>query len=82
MQVGELSEIFQWRKDEGCQPGLPGWKAEDRVHLGEEMSDVLVNEIIKKYLRACFCIMKLVFGMFWKVHVNVCMCCVCISVYI
>jgi dCTP diphosphatase len=41
-EVGELSEIFQWRGDAGCAPGLPGWKSADREHLGEEMSDVLL----------------------------------------
>jgi hypothetical protein len=24
-EVGELSEIFQWRGDDGCGPGLPQW---------------------------------------------------------
>ena len=41
-EVGELSELFQWRGDDGCKPGLPSWKAEDKVHLGEELSDVLL----------------------------------------
>ena len=40
--MGELSEIFQWRGDEGCAPGLPLWSEEDKVHLGEEMADVLL----------------------------------------
>ena len=39
-EVGELSEIFQWRGE--CAPGLPGWKEKDRVHLGEELSDVFL----------------------------------------
>ncbi|XP_030536644.2 dCTP pyrophosphatase 1-like [Rhodamnia argentea] len=39
-EVGELSEIFQWRGE--VARGLPGWKAEDRQHLGEELSDVLL----------------------------------------
>lgn len=41
-EVGELSELFQWRGDEGCAPGLPLWSEEDKVHLGEEMADVLL----------------------------------------
>lgn len=41
-EVGELSELFQWRKDEGAAPGLPGWTAAEREHLGEELSDVLM----------------------------------------
>ena len=39
-EVGELSEIFQWRGE--CQPNLPSWREKDRVHLGEELSDVLI----------------------------------------
>jgi dCTP diphosphatase len=39
-EVGELSEIFQWRGE--CPRLLPGWKAQDKVHLGEELSDVLI----------------------------------------
>lgn len=41
-EVGELSEIFQWRGDEGSRPGLAGWSESDKVHLGEELSDVLL----------------------------------------
>ncbi|KAB1224142.1 dCTP pyrophosphatase 1 [Morella rubra] len=39
-EVGELSEIFQWRGE--VPKGLPDWKEEDKVHLGEELSDVLL----------------------------------------
>jgi dCTP diphosphatase len=39
-EVGEVSECFQWRGE--CLPGLPGWSARDREHLGEELSDVLL----------------------------------------
>lgn len=39
-EVGELSEIFQWRGE--VKPGLPDWKEKDKIHLGEELSDVLV----------------------------------------
>ena len=41
-EVGELCEIFQWRGDDGCAPGLPGWTDADKTHLGEEMADVLL----------------------------------------
>ncbi|KAL1544563.1 dCTP diphosphatase [Salvia divinorum] len=39
-EVGELSEIFQWKGE--VPKGLPGWKEEERTHLGEELSDVLL----------------------------------------
>ncbi|XP_010557754.1 PREDICTED: dCTP pyrophosphatase 1-like [Tarenaya hassleriana] len=39
-EVGELSEIFQWKGE--VPRGLPGWKEEEKVHLGEELSDVLL----------------------------------------
>ncbi|KAK7293204.1 hypothetical protein RJT34_16067 [Clitoria ternatea] len=39
-EVGELSEIFQWKGE--VQRGLPDWKEEEKVHLGEELSDVLL----------------------------------------
>ena len=39
-EVGELSEIFQWRGE--VPRGLPDWKDEERQHLGEELSDVLL----------------------------------------
>ncbi|KAJ3031491.1 UNVERIFIED_CONTAM: dCTP pyrophosphatase 1 [Siphonaria sp. JEL0065] len=39
-EVGELSEIFQWRGE--CQPGLSEFTPEDKIHVGEEMSDVLL----------------------------------------
>lgn len=45
-EVGELSELFQWRGDEGSRPGLPEWSEEDKVHLGEEMADVF-NYLIR-----------------------------------
>jgi len=31
-EVGELSEIFQWKGE--VPPGLPGWSDEDREHVG------------------------------------------------
>ncbi|KAE8675170.1 F-box protein SKIP23-like [Hibiscus syriacus] len=39
-EVGELSEIFQWKGE--VPKGLPGWKEDEKVHLGEELSDVLL----------------------------------------
>lgn len=38
--MGELSEIFQWKGE--VPRGLPDWKEEEKVHLGEELSDVLL----------------------------------------
>ncbi|KAJ6355581.1 hypothetical protein OIU77_006047 [Salix suchowensis] len=37
---GELSEIFQWRGE--VARGLPDWRDEEKEHLGEELSDVLL----------------------------------------
>lgn len=39
-EVGELSEIFQWKGE--VPKGLPDWREEEKVHLGEELSDVLL----------------------------------------
>jgi len=39
-EVGELSEIFQWKGE--VPKGLPGWNAAEKEHLGEELSDVLL----------------------------------------
>ncbi|KAK9138530.1 hypothetical protein Sjap_009124 [Stephania japonica] len=39
-EVGELSEIFQWRGE--VPRGLPDWNEHDKQHLGEELSDVLL----------------------------------------
>nr|GMD63138.1 dCTP pyrophosphatase 1-like [Ipomoea batatas] len=39
-EVGELSEIFQWKGE--VPRGLPGWEEEEKLHLGEELSDVLL----------------------------------------
>lgn len=41
-EVGELSEIFQWRSDDECKKGLPKFNDADRIHLGEEMADILI----------------------------------------
>lgn len=39
-EVGEVSECFQWTGE--VKEGLPDWTPEEKVHLGEELSDVLV----------------------------------------
>ncbi|KAM1142733.1 hypothetical protein FF1_031751 [Malus domestica] len=39
-EVGELSEIFQWKAE--VPRGLPYWKEEEKQHLGEVLSDVLL----------------------------------------
>ncbi|CAA2992120.1 dCTP pyrophosphatase 1-like [Olea europaea subsp. europaea] len=39
-EVGELSEIFQWKGE--VPIGLPDWEEQEKLHLGEELSDVLL----------------------------------------
>ncbi|PKI72154.1 hypothetical protein CRG98_007473 [Punica granatum] len=39
-EVGELSEIFQWKGE--VARGLPNWTPRDKEHLAEELSDVLL----------------------------------------
>lgn len=39
-EVGELSEIFQWKGE--VARGLPNWSPGDKEHLEEELSDVLL----------------------------------------
>ncbi|KAK4432978.1 dCTP pyrophosphatase 1 [Sesamum alatum] len=39
-EVGELSEIFQWKGE--VEKGLPNWSRDDKEHLEEELSDVLL----------------------------------------
>ncbi|CAA7398895.1 unnamed protein product [Spirodela intermedia] len=39
-EVGELSEIFQWRGE--VARGLSNWDESEKEHLGEELSDVLL----------------------------------------
>merc|ERR1712130_521767 len=39
-EVGELSEIFQWKGE--CKRGLPSFSKTERIHLGEEMADILL----------------------------------------
>lgn len=38
--MGELSEIFQWKGE--VPRGLSGWDEQTKLHLGEELSDVLL----------------------------------------
>ncbi|KAL9243269.1 hypothetical protein vseg_017176 [Gypsophila vaccaria] len=39
-EVGELSEIFQWKGE--VERGLPNWSEDDKEHLQDELSDVLL----------------------------------------
>ncbi|XP_027338019.1 dCTP pyrophosphatase 1-like [Abrus precatorius] len=39
-EVGELSEIFQWKGE--VAKGLPNWSCDDKERLEEELSDVLL----------------------------------------
>jgi dCTP diphosphatase len=39
-EVGELSEVFQWKGE--VQRGLPEFTPEERTHVAEELSDVLL----------------------------------------
>lgn len=39
-EVGELSEIFQWKGEVGV--GLPEFSEAERTHVGEEMADCLL----------------------------------------
>ncbi|KAK8515888.1 hypothetical protein V6N13_096783 [Hibiscus sabdariffa] len=39
-EVGELSEIFQWKGEVG--KGLPNWSADEKEQLEDEVSDVLL----------------------------------------
>ncbi|KAK6920930.1 dCTP pyrophosphatase 1, partial [Dillenia turbinata] len=39
-EVGELSEIFQWKGE--VARGLPNWSSDDKEHLEDELSDVLL----------------------------------------
>lgn len=47
---GELSEIFQWKGE--IPKALPGWKEEEKEHLGEEISDVLLY--LMRFLTICY----------------------------
>lgn len=39
-EIGELSELFQWRGE--VEPMLTGWSDADRTRLGEELADCLL----------------------------------------
>ena len=39
-EVGEVCEIMQWKGE--MEPGVPELTEEEKVHLGEELSDVLI----------------------------------------
>ncbi|KRX01882.1 hypothetical protein PPERSA_05721 [Pseudocohnilembus persalinus] len=43
-EVGELCEIFQWKGE--VKTGLPEFSEEERIRVGEEMSDVF-NYLIR-----------------------------------
>lgn len=38
--MGEVCEILQWKGE--VQPGVPELTEDEKVHLGEELSDVLI----------------------------------------
>jgi len=39
-EVGELAELFQWRGE--VKEGLPDWSENEKEHLSQELSDVLL----------------------------------------
>ncbi|XP_022886815.1 dCTP pyrophosphatase 1-like [Olea europaea var. sylvestris] len=39
-EVGELSEIFQWKGE--VAKGLPDWTSDEKQHVEEELSDVFL----------------------------------------
>ncbi|XP_031557340.1 dCTP pyrophosphatase 1-like [Actinia tenebrosa] len=39
-EVGELAELFQWKNE--VDEGLPDWSGQEKKHLGQELSDVLI----------------------------------------
>ena len=41
-EVGELSELFQWRGDASAKPGLLDWQQIEKNELGEEIADVFL----------------------------------------
>ena len=43
-EVGEIAEIFQWKGE--VENGLVGFKEQEKVHVGEEIADVL-NYLIR-----------------------------------
>ncbi|MCL7052103.1 hypothetical protein MKW94_008373 [Papaver nudicaule] len=63
-EVGELSECFQWKGE--VPKGLPDWKEEEKEHLGEELSDVLLYLIQLSH----YCGIDLGKAALRKVHLN------------
>jgi len=43
-EIGEVSECFQWKGE--LAPGLPTFTPQEKVHVGEELSDVLLYLIL------------------------------------
>eukprot|EP00903_Cladosiphon_okamuranus_P016873 g15557.t1 len=41
-EVGELCELFQFKNEDDCGPGLLGWTKEARDKLSQELSDVCI----------------------------------------
>jgi len=41
-EVGELSELFQWKGDKESPTGLANWSAKERVDLRDELADVFI----------------------------------------
>ncbi|KAI3987399.1 hypothetical protein MKX01_042403 [Papaver californicum] len=63
-EVGELSECFQWKGE--VPKGLPDWKEEEKEHLGEELSDVLLYLVQLSH----YCGIDLGKAALRKVHLN------------
>ncbi|ELU04122.1 hypothetical protein CAPTEDRAFT_93509, partial [Capitella teleta] len=42
-EVGELSELFQWKGE--VSNGLPDWSEKEKSDLGDELTDVLVYTV-------------------------------------
>lgn len=53
-EVGELTEIFQWRGD-GVARGLPGFTSDEKRQVGEEMSDVRASKALYHSLHHASC---------------------------
>ncbi|CAN0070866.1 unnamed protein product [Ascophyllum nodosum] len=41
-EAGELCELFQWKDEDTCSAGLPGWTSEARDKVAQEISDVCI----------------------------------------
>eukprot|EP00759_Apiculatamorpha_spiralis_P007322 PhF_6_TR14339/c0_g1_i1/m.22986/K16904/DCTPP1; dCTP diphosphatase len=65
-EVGEVSELFQWRGDAQCQVGLPTFSTEEKERVAEELADVQLNLI----RLASVCHVDLVAAMEKKVEKN------------